>query len=84
MRRRELLRAAAATALAACAPTTIPGPTGDVSVLEIAAYLCAHDSREPSLTAVAEVLLGERKPAGSLPAVVPARFSIGAGMRVFA
>src|SRR5216117_3564995 len=30
MRRRDFLRAAAATALAACTPTTTPGPTGDV------------------------------------------------------
>src|SRR2546430_10692840 len=30
MRRRDLLRAAAATALAACAPTTTPIPSGDV------------------------------------------------------
>src|SRR2546430_3790141 len=30
MRRRDLLRAAAATALAACAPTTTPAPSGDV------------------------------------------------------
>src|SRR5207253_7102137 len=29
MRRRDFLRAAAATALAACTPTTTPGPTGD-------------------------------------------------------
>src|SRR5438094_8368650 len=30
MRRRDLLRAAAVTALAACAPTTTPIPSGDV------------------------------------------------------
>src|SRR5437588_695407 len=30
MRRRDFLRAAAATALAACTPTTTPGPTGDL------------------------------------------------------
>ena len=60
------------------------GPYDILSVPEIAAYLCAYDSREPSLTAAAEVLLGERKPAGSLPAVVPGIFSIGAGMRDFA
>src|SRR5437773_12409620 len=29
MRRRDFLRAAAATALAACTPTPTPGPTGD-------------------------------------------------------
>src|SRR5438094_425074 len=60
------------------------GPYDILSVPDIAAYLCAYDSREPSLTATAEVLLGERKPAGSLPAVVPGMFSIGAGRRDFA
>jgi hypothetical protein len=34
--------------------------------------------------AAAEVLFGERKPTGSLPAVIPGFFSIGAGMRDFA
>ena len=60
------------------------GPYDILSIPEIAAYLCAYDSREPSLTAAAEVLLGERRPSGSLPAVVPGVFSIGAGMRDFA
>src|SRR5881296_782248 len=66
------------------AVVALRGPYDILSVPEIAAYLCAYDSREPSLTATAEVLLGERKPAGSLPAVVPGIFSIGAGMRDFA
>ena len=66
------------------AVVALRGPYDVLSVPEIAAYLCAYDSREPSLTAAAEVLLGERKPAGSLPAVVPGIFSIGAGMRDFA
>jgi beta-N-acetylhexosaminidase len=60
------------------------GPYDILSVPEVPAYLCAYDSREPSLTAAAEVLFGERKPLGSLPAVVPGVFSIGAGMRDFA
>jgi beta-N-acetylhexosaminidase len=60
------------------------GPYDILSVPEIPAYVCAYDSREPSLTAAAEVLLGERKPSGSLPAVVPGVFAIGAGMRDFA
>ena len=60
------------------------GPYDILSVPEIPAYLCAYDSREPSLVAAAEVLLGERKPLGSLPAVVPGVFAIGAGMRDFA
>ena len=66
------------------AVVALRGPYDILSVPEIQAYLCAYDSREPSLTAAAEILLGERKPSGSLPAVVPGVFSIGAGMRDFA
>ncbi len=66
------------------AVVALRGPYDILSIPEIAAYLCAYDSREPSLAAAAEVLLGERKPLGSLPAVVPGVFSIGAGMRDFA
>jgi len=65
------------------AVVALRGPYDILSIPEVAAYLCAYDSREPSLTAAAEVLLGERKPLGSLPAVVPGVFSIGAGMRDF-
>ena len=60
------------------------GPYDILSVPEVPAYLCAYDSREPSLTAAAEVLLGDRKPSGSLPAVIPGVYTIGAGMRDFA
>jgi beta-N-acetylhexosaminidase len=66
------------------AVVALRGPYDILSVPDVAAYLCAYDSREPCLTAAAEVLLGERKPAGSLPAIVPGFFSIGAGMRDFA
>jgi beta-N-acetylhexosaminidase len=66
------------------AVVALRGPYDILSVPEIPAYLCAYDSREPSLTAAAEVLLGERKPAGSLPAVIPGVYTIGAGMRDFA
>jgi beta-N-acetylhexosaminidase len=66
------------------AVVALRGPYDILSVPEIPAYLCAYDSREPSLTAAAEILLGERKPSGSLPAVIPGVFSIGAGMRDFA
>src|SRR5256886_8131598 len=66
------------------AVVALRGPYDIQSVPEVAAYLCAFDSREPSLTAAAEVLLGERKPSGSLPAVVPGFFAIGAGLRDFA
>jgi beta-N-acetylhexosaminidase len=66
------------------AVVALRGPYDILSVPEIPAYVCAYDSREPSLTAAAEILLGERKPSGSLPAVVPGVFAIGAGMRDFA
>jgi beta-N-acetylhexosaminidase len=66
------------------AVVALRGPYDILSVPEIPAYLCAYDSREPSLSAAAEVLLGERKPSGSLPAVIPGAFTIGAGMRDFA
>ena len=66
------------------AVVALRGPYDILSVPEVPAYLCAYDSREPTLTAAAEVLCGERKPTGSLPAVVPGAFSIGAGMRDFA
>jgi len=66
------------------AVVALRGPYDILSIPDIAAFVCAYDSREPSLTAAAEVLLGERKPSGSLPAVVPGVFSIGAGMRDFA
>ena len=66
------------------AVVALRGPYDILSVPEIPAYLCAYDSREPSLTAAVELLLGERKPSGSLPAVIPGVFSIGAGMRDFA
>lgn len=66
------------------AVVALRGPYDIQSVPETPAYLCAYDSREPSLIAAAEVLLGERKPSGSLPAVIPGIFAIGAGMRDFA
>ncbi|MDQ2915201.1 MAG: glycoside hydrolase family 3 protein [Chloroflexota bacterium] len=66
------------------AMVALRGPYDILGVPEIPAYLCAYDSREPSLKAAAEVLLGERKPTGSLPAAIPGVFSIGAGMRDFA
>jgi beta-N-acetylhexosaminidase len=66
------------------AVVALRGPYDILNIPEVPAYLCAYDSREPSLTAAAEVLLGERKPTGSLPAVIPGAFGIGAGMRDFA
>jgi beta-N-acetylhexosaminidase len=66
------------------AVVALRGPYDILSIPEVAAYVCAYDSREPSLTAAAEVILGERKPSGSLPALIPGAFSIGAGLRDFA
>jgi beta-N-acetylhexosaminidase len=66
------------------AVVALRGPYDIASVPEVPAYVCAYDSREASLVAAAEVLFGERKPTGSLPAVIPGFFSIGAGMRDFA
>jgi beta-N-acetylhexosaminidase len=66
------------------AVVTLRGPYDILNVPEVPAYLCAYDSREPSLIAAAEVLLGERKPSGSLPVAIPGVFAIGAGMRDFA
>ena len=66
------------------AVVALRGPYDILSVPEVAAYLCAYDAREASLAAAAEVLLGERRPSGSLPAMVPGVFSLGAGLRDFA
>ncbi len=78
----DLVKALAKDKLVAV--VALRGPYDILSVPDVPAYLCAYDSREPSLIAAAEVLLGERKPSGSLPAAVPGFFSIGAGMRDFA
>jgi beta-N-acetylhexosaminidase len=66
------------------AVVSLRGPYDILSVPEVPAYLCAYGGREPSLVATAEILLGERKPVGSLPAEIPGMFTIGAGMRDFA
>lgn len=63
---------------------SLRGPYDVLSVPEIPAYVCAYGGREPTLIAAAEVLLGERKPVGALPANIPGLFRIGAGMRDFA
>ena len=63
---------------------SLRGPYDIASQPDVAAYLCAYDGREPSLAAVTEVLLGERRPAGSLPVEIPGLYAIGAGMRDFA
>src|SRR5439155_912905 len=55
-----------------------------LAVPDVPAYICAYGGREPSLIAAAEILLGERKPTGSLPAEIPGMFAIGAGMHDFA
>jgi len=63
---------------------SLRGPYDILAVPDVPAYICAYGGREPSLIAAAEILLGERKPTGSLPAEIPGMFAIGAGMHDFA
>jgi beta-N-acetylhexosaminidase len=75
------------TRLAAAKPTVLVSLRGpyDVSIApNVAACVCAYDGRVPTLRAITEVLTGARKPAGSLPVSVSARYPIGTGMRDFA
>jgi beta-N-acetylhexosaminidase len=75
------------TRLAAAKPTVLVSLRGpyDVSFApNVAACVCAYDGRVPTLRAITEVLTGARKPAGSLPVSVSARYPIGTGMRDFA
>lgn len=72
--------------LAAAKPTVLVSLRGpyDVSFApNVAASVCAYDGRVPSLRALTEVLTGARKPVGSLPVTVSARYPIGAGLRDF-
>jgi len=72
--------------LAAAKPTVLVSLRGpyDVSIApNVAACVCAYDGRVPTLRALTEVLTGARKPIGSLPVTVSARYPIGAGMRDF-
>jgi beta-N-acetylhexosaminidase len=72
--------------LAAAKPTVLVSLRGpyDVSIApNVAACVCAYDGRVPTLRALTEVLTGARKPMGSLPVTVSARYPIGAGMRDF-
>ena len=72
--------------LAAAKPTVLVSLRGpyDVSIApNVAACVCAYDGRVPTLRALTEVLSGARKPVGSLPVMVSARYPIGAGMRDF-
>jgi beta-N-acetylhexosaminidase len=63
---------------------SLRGPYDLMTVPDVPAYVCAYDGREPSLVAVSEILLGERKPVGALPVDIPGLFRIGVGMRDFA
>ena len=72
--------------LAAVKPTVLVSLRGpyDVTVApNVAACVCAYDGRVPTLRALTEVLTGARKPTGSLPVTVSARYLIGAGLRDF-
>jgi beta-N-acetylhexosaminidase len=75
------------TRLAAAKPTVLVSLRGpyDVSIApNVAACVCGYDGRVPTLRALTEVLTGARKPVGSLPVAVGARFPIGSGLRDFA
>jgi beta-N-acetylhexosaminidase len=74
------------TRLAAAKPTVLVSLRGpyDVRVApNVAASVCTYDGRPHSLRAAVEVMTGARKPVGSLPVTVSARYAIGAGMRDF-
>lgn len=74
------------TRLAAAKPTVLVSLRGpyDVSFApNVAACVCAYDGRVPTLRALTEVLGGARKPVGSLPVTVSARYPIGTGLRDF-
>jgi beta-N-acetylhexosaminidase len=75
------------TRLAAVKPTVLVSLRGpyDVSLApNVAACVCGYDGRVPTLRALTEVLTGARKPVGSLPVAVGARYPIGSGLRDFA
>jgi beta-N-acetylhexosaminidase len=75
------------TRLAAIKPTVLVSLRGpyDVSLApNVAACVCGYDGRVPTLRALTEVLTGARKPVGSLPVAVGARYPIGSGLRDFA
>jgi beta-N-acetylhexosaminidase len=72
------------TRLAAAKPTVLVSLRGPYDVTfapNAAACVCAYDGRVPSLRAAVEVLTGGRKPVGTLPVAVSARFPLGAGLR---
>jgi beta-N-acetylhexosaminidase len=72
--------------LAAAKPTVLVSLRGpyDVSIApNVAACVCAYDGRVPTLRALTEFLTGARKPVGSLPVAVSARYPIGTGLRDF-
>ncbi len=74
------------TRLTAAKPTVLVSLRGpyDVRVApNVAASVCTYDGRPHSLRAAVEVMTGARKPVGSLPVTVSARYAIGAGMRDF-
>ena len=73
-------------ALAAMKPTvlvSLRAPYDALYVSGVAAIVCAYGGRVPTLRAIAEVLIGGRKPLGRLPVVIPGRFDIGAGKSDF-
>jgi beta-N-acetylhexosaminidase len=63
---------------------SLRGPYDVMTVPDVPAYVCAYDGREPSLVGASEVLVGERKPVGTLPVDIPGLYQMGAGMKDFA
>lgn len=70
--------------LAAVKPTVLVSLRGPYDVTfapNVATCVCAYNGRVPSLRAVVEVITGARKPVGTLPVTVSARYPLGAGLR---
>jgi len=77
-------QAALAKALQAVIPTVLVAlrsPYDILSAPSVSGYVCAYTGREPTLRAVADVLIGARAPTGTLPVDVPGVYRIGDGMK---
>ena len=77
-------QATLAKALQAAKPTvlvSLRSPYDILSAPGVGGYVCAYTGREPTLRALADVLLGIRAPSGTLPVDVPGVYRIGDGMK---
>jgi beta-N-acetylhexosaminidase len=71
-------------ALRAVVPTVMVSLRTPYDVLvapSVNGLVCAYTGRDPTLRAVAEILLGQRAPVGTLPVSIPGYFPLGAGLR---